>query len=325
MKIQCNVCEVAEATVLCCADEAALCSACDEKIHAANKLASKHPRVPLANSSSHMPKCDICQDTIGYFFCLEDRALLCRKCDIAIHNANPYVSSHQRFLLTGVRVGAETAELGSSSSMGRSPSVDKVSDTDTRSVSQISAPMTVAGQYDKPVPARTSLKNLPPTKRSTPMPMVEDYAKELPAEGGNVGDYSQTRVSFAGGPGSAAQWHIDDFLGFNEYNQNFSYTDQGSSKADSGKFGESDSSSILRTTSEDELEIDERLGQVPDMGRSVFKIPSPPTASGLFWPRTSQELASTAYFVPDIYLPDEHNSHYNYPRNGHTNTRRRHY
>ena len=60
MKIQCNVCEAAEATVLCCADEAALCWACDEKVHAANKLASKHQRVPL--STSHMPpNCDICQ------------------------------------------------------------------------------------------------------------------------------------------------------------------------------------------------------------------------------------------------------------------------
>jgi hypothetical protein len=61
MKIQCNVCEGAEAKVLCCADEAALCWECDEKVHAANKLASKHQRVPLSTSSSHMPKCDICQ------------------------------------------------------------------------------------------------------------------------------------------------------------------------------------------------------------------------------------------------------------------------
>lgn len=61
MKIQCNVCEAAEAKVMCCADEAALCWDCDEKVHAANKLASKHQRIPLSSSSSHMPKCDICQ------------------------------------------------------------------------------------------------------------------------------------------------------------------------------------------------------------------------------------------------------------------------
>lgn len=61
MKIQCNVCEAAEANVLCCADEAALCRACDETVHAANKLASKHQRVPLSTSSPQIPKCDICQ------------------------------------------------------------------------------------------------------------------------------------------------------------------------------------------------------------------------------------------------------------------------
>ncbi|KAL0406707.1 UNVERIFIED_CONTAM: B-box zinc finger protein 22 [Sesamum latifolium] len=38
MKIQCNVCEAAEANVLCCADEAALCWSCDQKVHAAKSL-----------------------------------------------------------------------------------------------------------------------------------------------------------------------------------------------------------------------------------------------------------------------------------------------
>jgi hypothetical protein len=67
MKIQCNVCEAAEANVLCCADEAALCWTCDEKVHAANKLASKHQRIPLSTSSPQMPKCDICQVIILFF------------------------------------------------------------------------------------------------------------------------------------------------------------------------------------------------------------------------------------------------------------------
>lgn len=66
MKIQCSACEVAEAKVLCCADEAALCWYCDDKVHAANKLANKHQRVPLSASSLPMPKCDICQVN---FFC----------------------------------------------------------------------------------------------------------------------------------------------------------------------------------------------------------------------------------------------------------------
>ncbi|XAR49512.1 hypothetical protein NMG60_11032741 [Bertholletia excelsa] len=116
MKIQCNVCEVAEANVFCCADEAALCLGCDHKVHAANKLASNHQRIPLSSSSAPKPKCDTCQETIAHFFCLEDRALLCRRCDVNMHGANSYVSAHRRFLLTGITVGLEATELGGSSS-----------------------------------------------------------------------------------------------------------------------------------------------------------------------------------------------------------------
>lgn len=61
MKIQCDVCERNPATVICCADEAALCAKCDTEVHAANKLASKHQRLQLNCLSSKLPSCDICQ------------------------------------------------------------------------------------------------------------------------------------------------------------------------------------------------------------------------------------------------------------------------
>lgn len=61
MKIQCDVCERAPATVICCADEAALCAKCDIEVHAANKLASKHQRLLLQCLSNKLPPCDICQ------------------------------------------------------------------------------------------------------------------------------------------------------------------------------------------------------------------------------------------------------------------------
>ncbi|KAF2322097.1 hypothetical protein GH714_006624 [Hevea brasiliensis] len=63
MKIQCDVCERAPATVICCADEAALCANCDIEVHAANKLASKHQRLLLQCLSNKLPPCDICQPT----------------------------------------------------------------------------------------------------------------------------------------------------------------------------------------------------------------------------------------------------------------------
>nr|CAB3459642.1 unnamed protein product [Digitaria exilis] len=127
MKIGCDACGRAEAAVLCCADEAALCRRCDAAVHSANRLAGRHSRVELLPSSttgapSHSnilvgdgshPACDICQEKTGYFFCLEDRALLCRPCDVAVHNAGgAHVASHRRFLITGVRVGMDAAAAG---------------------------------------------------------------------------------------------------------------------------------------------------------------------------------------------------------------------
>ena len=50
------------------------------------------------------------QEAVGYVFCLEDRALLCRKCDFAVHTVNSFVSAHRRFLLTGIKVGPELAQ-----------------------------------------------------------------------------------------------------------------------------------------------------------------------------------------------------------------------
>lgn len=104
MKIQCDVCEKNPATVICCADEAALCAKCDTEVHAANKLASKHQRLQLQCLSSKLPTCDICQDKAAFIFCVEDRALFCQDCDESIHTANTLAANHQRYLATGIRV-----------------------------------------------------------------------------------------------------------------------------------------------------------------------------------------------------------------------------
>ncbi|XP_020206953.1 B-box zinc finger protein 22 [Cajanus cajan] len=273
MKIQCSVCEAAEAKVLCCADEAALCWECDEKVHAANKLASKHQRVPLSTSSSHMPKCDICQEALGYFFCLEDRALLCRKCDLAIHTANAYVSGHQRFLLTGVRVGLEATELGTSSTSLKTDSGEKISDTKSSSVSR---------------------------KVSTVPQPSSDYNEVLPIE---VGDFPPAKESFGGGStaGNMSQWTIDEFMGLNDFSQNYDYM-EGSSRADCGKIGDS-GSPVLRSSEEEMEEDDNYLERIPDSSWTVPQIPSPPTASGLYWPKDPQFSSDSVLSVPDICFP----------------------
>ncbi|KAG8386482.1 hypothetical protein BUALT_Bualt03G0153200 [Buddleja alternifolia] len=297
MKIQCNVCEAAEANVLCCADEAALCWSCDQKVHAANKLASKHQRVPLSSSSSQMPKCDICQETVGYFFCLEDRALLCRKCDVAIHTVNNLVSGHQRFLLTGVKVGLEVTEHGPSSSPGKmeSHSNEKISEPDSRSMSRRTTPVSSTGQCNKSVPVQAS--------------------RDV--------DFSSSKLPFTGGSatGGISQWQLDEFLGLGDFNQSYNFMDNGSSKADSAKLGDSDYSPILHAA-DGELEGDECMGQVPDTFWAVPQIPSPPTASGLYWPKNYHNAPDSAVFVPDISsspLQNFHQSHVN------SSKRRRHF
>lgn len=196
MKIQCNACEVAEASVLCCTDELALCWACDDKIHVANKLASKHQRVPLSNSSSCMPKCDICQETTGYFFCIEDRALLCRKCDVAIHTANDYVSAHRRFLLTGVKAGLDPISSKEISSMEKSE--------ESKCLSKRCNSVSFSGGG----------------KGVVSIPAVGD------------GGLSGSKVPLSGGsvPGIIPDWPLEDFLGLADFNHNNGLMEQGSSK-----------------------------------------------------------------------------------------------
>lgn len=218
-----------------------------------------------------MPKCDICQEMVGYFFCLEDRALLCRNCDVSIHTANACVSGHQRFLLTGVRVGLEATERGASSSSVKSQSGEKMSDAKSPSISR-------------------NVSSLPPHS---------NLNEVLPLQMGGIEEFPPNRVSYGGGytAGNISQWPIEEFLGLNEFSQYYNYMD-GSSKADSGKHGDSDSS-VLRS-SEEEMDDDGFLGRVPDSSWTVPQIPSPPTASGLHWPKVPHYTSDNAMFVPDI-------------------------
>lgn len=145
------------------------------------------------------------QETVGFFFCLEDRALLCRNCDVAIHTANSHVSGHQRFLLTGVKVGLEAVVPTASSSMGNLPSGEKTSDTERHSVPRRLTPISLAGEYKAVVP---------------------------PAHISSPGEFSVSKVPYAGGPatGSLSQWQFDELIGLTEFNHNYGYMDNGSSK-----------------------------------------------------------------------------------------------
>ncbi|MQL85985.1 hypothetical protein Taro_018520 [Colocasia esculenta] len=265
MKIQCNACEAAEASVMCCADEAALCWACDDKVHAANELAGKHQRIPLtASSSSQVPKCDICQEASGYFFCLEDRALLCRECDVAIHSVNPFVSAHRRFLVTGVRLAPEHSELGFSF-------VDK---------------------QPSPAPPE-SLSN-----RNTSTPLSGENSEAVSSQVNRNGSIPASRTLFTGGTisGQVTNWPFNEFFGM-EFNQYYGLSGHESSKDGSGKLGSSDDSQIYHTADE---QLDFEINQVLETQWRVPEISSPPTASGLNWPKTSHDSLADIMSVPDV-------------------------
>ncbi|XP_075507806.1 B-box zinc finger protein 20-like [Primulina tabacum] len=110
MKIQCDVCNQDEASVFCTADEAALCSACDCRVHHANIVAGKHHRFSLDQPTpKQSPVCDICKEKRAFLFCHQDRAILCKDCDASIHKANVHTQKHTRFLLTGVIPSASSS------------------------------------------------------------------------------------------------------------------------------------------------------------------------------------------------------------------------
>ncbi|KAK8679619.1 hypothetical protein V6N13_145064 [Hibiscus sabdariffa] len=89
----CDSCKSATATLFCRADSAFLCSNCDSKIHAANKLASRHARVWL---------CEVCEQAPAHVTCKADAAALCVICDRDIHSANPLARRHERVPVTPV-------------------------------------------------------------------------------------------------------------------------------------------------------------------------------------------------------------------------------
>ncbi|XP_071709677.1 zinc finger protein CONSTANS-LIKE 2-like [Rutidosis leptorrhynchoides] len=84
----CDTCRSAPCTIYCRPDAAYLCTACDARIHAANKLqSSQHERVWV---------CEACEQAPAAFTCKADAASLCTTCDAEIHSVNPLARRHHR-------------------------------------------------------------------------------------------------------------------------------------------------------------------------------------------------------------------------------------
>ncbi|XP_019160355.1 PREDICTED: zinc finger protein CONSTANS-LIKE 5-like isoform X2 [Ipomoea nil] len=83
----CDYCKVAVALVFCRVDAIFMCLECDAKVHATNKLGSKHARVWV---------CEVCEHAPAAVTCKADAAALCVTCDRDIHSANPLAQRHER-------------------------------------------------------------------------------------------------------------------------------------------------------------------------------------------------------------------------------------
>ncbi|CAI9098236.1 OLC1v1034847C1 [Oldenlandia corymbosa var. corymbosa] len=103
----CDSCKSTSASVFCRADSAFLCMGCDSKIHAANKLASRHGRVWV---------CEVCEQAPAIVTCKADAAALCAACDRDIHSANPLARRHERLPVVPFFDSAAAARCNGSSS-----------------------------------------------------------------------------------------------------------------------------------------------------------------------------------------------------------------
>ncbi|XP_074567838.1 zinc finger protein CONSTANS-LIKE 2-like [Curcuma longa] len=87
MPRQCDVCRSAPSLVYCHADAAFICVGCDERVHTANRLASRHERVWV---------CEACGRAPAALACCADSAVLCTACDAEVHSANVLAHRHYR-------------------------------------------------------------------------------------------------------------------------------------------------------------------------------------------------------------------------------------
>ncbi|CAN1127144.1 B-box zinc finger protein 21 [Linum perenne] len=232
MKIQCDVCEKEEAAVYCTADEAALCEACDHRVHHANKLASKHLRFSLLlPDPKSFPLCDVCQEKRAFLFCQQDRAILCQDCDVPIHGANEFTHHHNRFLLTGVKL-SPTSQLyisPSSATAGGSNLVPTITTKSTTTPPPLKKPVSLSvdvansnnnnGQPQPPnnnssANSFSSQNSAAINNSSRSVGANKDNNNNMLVAGEGGGGYSSVHTSSISEylidmlPG----WHVEDFL-----------------------------------------------------------------------------------------------------------------
>lgn len=133
-------------------------------------------------------------------FCQEDRALVCRECDIPIHKANIHTQNHNRFLLTGIKLSSASSQVQTcSSSSSSSTAVTKTKNGMRKNINSSS------NEVVTPCSESTSNYILYSGVEST-LQQEEDVAGG--GAGGSVSTSSISEYLMETLPG----WHVEDFL-----------------------------------------------------------------------------------------------------------------
>ncbi|GAA0158557.1 hypothetical protein LIER_15548 [Lithospermum erythrorhizon] len=101
MERSCDFCVRLRAVVFCDADAAHLCLPCDSKVHSANALSKRHPRILI---------CEMCRNHSAYARCADHRMFMCQGCDRIHHDVTTKHKKQVIFTYTGCPSAKELAE-----------------------------------------------------------------------------------------------------------------------------------------------------------------------------------------------------------------------
>ena len=141
--------------------------------------------------------CDICQSAPAVALCHEDRAFLCRACDVSIHSANEHAAAHSRFLFTNVKL--ELAAVGAS----KKRKAAEMNDRDEK------PRVSVSGDFAVPSFGYHQLEQRVPDARQH----AENAAYDVVADGPNTDPFAAEFLHLDGGDGKAKNGHsgtLDD-------------------------------------------------------------------------------------------------------------------
>lgn len=177
----------------------------------------------------------ILQEKSAFFFCLEDRALLCRDCDVSIHSATALSSAHQRFLVPGTRVALEALsnsspapqETATSEELARHPLSSIINGTATNSSKSPSVSYKQSSYYT-PTPSFTS----PSSGKTSVITSNKSVGmSNTSASHQSVSSTQAKRTSITEFLSDAIpNWRVDELLNIPELGEGYSLGDIASSK-----------------------------------------------------------------------------------------------